>query len=60
MLTLTSLGPSVVIKEFVKRVFGLNYTLDRIVIKSDSTFRFPRYLRTVGYEFIYVDNEVLV
>jgi len=47
-LTLRSMGPKYVAKEIIRRIAGIPYTYDGILIKDDTTFRLIRNLASKG------------
>lgn len=60
VLTLKTLGPRIVVREVLRRIFRINYNLYGIPVRSDVTFRDIRYIKTRGYDITISDNEVII
>jgi hypothetical protein len=54
------MGISVAFKEFIRRVFGVNYTYRNISVNSSAIFRLIRNILLKGYNVYRLDSEVVV
>jgi len=60
LLTLKSMGFNALLKEALRRIFGIEYRYHEILVNSSVTFRFIRNALLRGYDVYGFDNEVAI